>query len=175
MEKSIFRISNKLQKAICLLLLWEGMGQPMALTCFAQQSQTIHLVDHKPLMNPVWETFDQLMYRVSKKDGKTIYTPHFPPVLARMNGKRVTIQGYMVPLKPGWKHSMLLLSVLPLYQCMFCGKDGIPAMTEIMMAYNTKITFSDEPITVKGTVFLNATDKDHAEIQLRDAVLVPKK
>lgn len=55
----------------------------------AQQSDPAHLVDHKPLMNAVWETFDQLMYRVTHKNGQTVYTPHFPERLARLNGKRL--------------------------------------------------------------------------------------
>ena len=53
----------------------------------AQQPDADHLVDHKPLMNRVWETFDQMMYKVTKRDGQTIYTPHFPESLRRLDGK----------------------------------------------------------------------------------------
>ena len=68
-----------------------------------QQSLTEiqHLAEHKPLMSKTWETFDMLMYKVTKKDGQTIYTPHFPPQLAALDGKTVQLQGYMVPLKAG--------------------------------------------------------------------------
>jgi len=141
----------------------------------AQQEQTEHPESHKPLMNAVWTVFDQLMYKVDKSNGKTTYTAHFPPELARLHGQSVTIQGYMVPMRAGRRHSTFMLSVLPLQQCMFCGRDGIPAMTEIRMAYSAKVRFSETPITVKGTVFLNSADKNHAEIQLRNAIVLPKK
>jgi len=141
---------------------------------WAQQGPTEHPESHKPLMNAVWAVFDQLAYKVGKNNGKTTYTPHFPPALARLHGQSVTIQGYMVPMRAGRRHSTFLLSVLPLQQCMFCGRDGIPAMTEIRMAYSAKVGFSETPITVKGTVFLNSEDKKHAEIQLRNAIILPK-
>ena len=43
-------------------------------TASAQQkiNEAQHLTDHKPLMNNVWETFDMLMYKVTKENGKTI-------------------------------------------------------------------------------------------------------
>ncbi|SKB91873.1 hypothetical protein SAMN05660226_03821 [Parapedobacter luteus] len=146
----------------CVLML-------LSLTVSAQQADPTHLVDHKPLMNAVWETFDQLMYKVTHKDGQTIYTPHFPESLKRLDGKTVTLKGYMVPIEPGRRHHVFLLSVLPVYQCMFCGQNGIPPMAEITMADNTKLTFGEEPITIKGTVFLNGEDENRAEIQLRGA------
>ena len=137
----------------------------------AQQPDANHLVDHKPMMNAVWETFDKLMYKVTQKDGQTIYTPYFPESLQRLNGKTVTIKGYMVPIEPGRRHNVFLLSVLPVYQCMFCGQNGIPPMVEISLASGAKLTFGEEPITIKGKVYLNAKDENRAEIQLREAIL----
>lgn len=123
-------------------------------------------------MNAVWEIFDHLMYKVTHKDGQTIYTPHFPESLKRLNGKTVMIKGYMVPIEPGRRHNVFLLSVLPVYQCMFCGQNGIPPMAEIMLADKNKLTFGEEPITIRGKVYLNATDENRAEIQLREAMAV---
>lgn len=138
----------------------------------AQQPSKEHLTDHKPLMNKVWETFDLLMYRVDKKNGKTTYIPHFPEPLAKLNGKTVTISGYMIPSNPGRRHNVFLLSVLPIHQCMFCGQNGIPAMTEITMAYGKKILISETPVAVRGVVLLNSKDKNRTEIRLRDAVVL---
>lgn len=142
------------------------------ITGFAQQPSQMHLVDHKPLMNKVWETFDLLMYRVTKKNGKTTYTPHFPPPLANLNGKTVTISGYMIPFNPGKRHNVFLLSVLPIHQCMFCGQDGIPAMTEITMTHSKKILISETPVRIRGVVLLNDKDKTRTEIQLKNAVIL---
>lgn len=153
-------------------LLSAGMLIFWTVSIRAQQPDATHLVDHKPLMNTVWETFDQLMYKVTHREGQTIYTPHFPEALKRLNGKSVTIKGYMVPIEPGRRHNIFLLSALPVYQCMFCGQNGIPPMVEITIADNKKITFSESPITIRGTVYLNGEDDGQAEIQLHAAVQI---
>lgn len=138
-------------------------------TGFAQQPDRTHLQDHKPLMNEVWKTFDLLMYKVTKQGGKTVYTPHFPERLRRLNGKTVTVSGYMIPFKAGRRHNAFLLSVLPVHQCMFCGQNGIPSMVEVTLAHGKRIGVSEKPITIQGVVYLNSNDKDRTEIQLRDA------
>ncbi|HWK98289.1 MAG TPA: hypothetical protein VNQ55_00010 [Parapedobacter sp.] len=138
----------------------------------AQQPDADHLVDHKPLMNRVWETFDQMMYKVTKRDGQTIYTPHFPESLRRLDGKTVSLRGYMIPIEPGRRHTVFLLSVLPIYQCMFCGQNGIPPMVEVSVAGGEKIPFSESPRSIRGIVHLNASDESRAELQIREAIVL---
>ncbi|TJZ53734.1 hypothetical protein FAZ15_17060 [Sphingobacterium olei] len=136
--------------------------------CHSASAQTnaTHLSDHKPLMNPIWEVIDKLMYKVSKENGKTIYTPHFPAELQRLDGKEVTLKGYMVPIKPGRSHHFFLLSVLPIYQCMFCGQNGIPPMVEINMVNEKKVIFTDQVTTIRGKIYLNAKDSKRTEVQI---------
>lgn len=136
-----------------------------------QQGQTEHIVDHKKLMNDTWKTFDMLMYKVTQKNGKTIYTPYFPPKLANMDGKNVELQGYMVPLKAGFRHNVFLLSVLPVLQCMFCGQNGIPAMVEVTLSNNAKIKLMENPILIKGIVELNKKDNTRTEILIKQATI----
>ncbi len=161
-----------LKSQLCRFSVFTGVLVLFSIGSLAQQADANHLVDHKPLMNLVWETFDQLMYKVTQKDGQTNYTPHFPERLTRLNGKTVTIKGYMVPIEPGRRHNVFLLSVLPVYQCMFCGQNGIPPMVEITLAKGEKLLFSENPIAIKGTVFLNGKDESRAEIQLREAARI---
>ena len=144
------------------------------LICHSASAQTnaTHLSDHKPLMNPIWEVIDKLMYKVSKENGKTIYTPHFPAELQRLDGKEVTLKGYMVPIKPGRSHHVFLLSVLPIYQCMFCGQNGIPPMVEINMVNEKKVIFTEQVITIRGKIYLNAKDSKRTEVQIHQAVVV---
>src|SRR5690606_2444371 len=54
--------------------------------------------DHTPMMNDVWEKINTLMYRVTKQNNQTIYTPHFPPELKGLENKTVELPGYLVPL-----------------------------------------------------------------------------
>lgn len=129
-------------------------------------SSAEHITEHKPLMNETWETFDLLMYKVETKQGKKTYTPYFPPALADLGGKQVTIQGYLIPIQSGFRHNRFLLSVLPIHQCMFCGTDGIPAMVEVTLANNKKERISEKPISIRGKVILNSTDRTRVEILL---------
>ncbi len=165
-NQNVLGFSHPFRKT--LFLAWVMLL--LSLACRAQQADAVHLVDHKPLMNLVWKTFDQLMYKVTQQNGQTVYTPYFPEALKRLHGRTVTLRGYMVPIESGRRHHIFLLSVLPVYQCMFCGQNGIPPMAEITMADNTKLTFSEEPIAIRGTIYLNETDETRTEIQLRNAI-----
>ncbi|TYR32159.1 hypothetical protein FXV77_20070 [Sphingobacterium phlebotomi] len=160
-------------KYILTLILSLGLACFPPLGC-AQQPPTAlqHLQDHKPLMNKVWETFDMLMYKVTKENAKTVYTPHFPAPLAALDGKTVELQGYMIPIKSGFRHNTFMLSVLPIQQCMFCGQNGIPAMVEITLSNGKKERMSDRPVTIKGKTVLNRQQKDRLEIWVTEAVLM---
>lgn len=125
--------------------------------------------DHKPMMNRVWETFDQLMYKVTtENDGTTVYTPHFPDDLKNLDHTVVELPGYMIPFKLGREHHMFMLSVLPVMQCMFCGQNNIPPMIQVVLKKG-KTAFSNEPIKIKGRVYLNTDLEQGAEIQVLDA------
>jgi len=123
-------------------------------------------------MNSVWETFDLLMYKVSTAGGKKVYTPYFPAKLAAMNGKTVTINGYIIPIKSGFKHNRFLLSVLPIDQCMFCGQNGIPAMVEVTLSQGKKIRRTEKPVQIKGKTVLNRQDRSRVEIWIENAMLI---
>ncbi len=129
--------------------------------------------DHTPMMNDTWETINKLMYKVTHKDNETIYTPHFPEALKAIDKKIVTLPGYLVPMHGGRDHETFMLSVLPIMQCMFCGQNDIPPMVEIFMKKGKKVRFTEEPIKIKGRVYLNGnTLEGNSEIQLLDAELI---
>lgn len=129
--------------------------------------------DHTPMMNDVWEKINTLMYKVTKKDNQTIYTPYFPPELKGLENKTVELPGYLVPLHGGRTHDTFMLSVLPIMQCSFCGTNDIPPMIEVIMKKGKNVRFTEDPIKIKGKVFLNTDiSKGNAEIQIRDAELV---
>ncbi len=136
------------------------------------QTKVEHLEDHKPLMNKTWETIDQLMYKVSTQNGKTNYTPYFPPGLKALDGKKVSLSGYLIPIYSGRRHSTFLLSVLPINQCMFCGQNGIPPMVEVTMEGTTKLAFESTPISLQGIIYLNGKDETRAEVQLYKAIKI---
>lgn len=164
-----YKASKSQKNRYKVYLLAIGLNLFCALSMAQTVSKRNHLSDHKPMMNKTWTIFDQLMYKVEKRNGKTHYTPFFPAALKALHGKEVVISGYMVPIHAGRRHHHFMLSVLPVFQCMFCGQDGIPAMVEVRVDQGKKIMFTEEPMTITGTVFLNASDENHSEIQLHQA------
>lgn len=129
--------------------------------------------DHTPMMNETWEVINTLMYKVTKKGNETMYTPHFPDELKSLEGKIVELPGYLVPLHGGRSHDTFMLSVLPIMQCMFCGTNDIPPMIEIVMKKGKNVRFTEDPIRIKGKVFLNSDiTKGNAEVQILEAELV---
>jgi len=137
---------------------------------FAARSQVIP--DHKPMMNDIWQVFDQLMYKVTtEEDGTTVYTPYFPKMLKSLDNTVVTLPGYMIPFDMGRDHHVFMLSVLPVMQCMFCGQNGIPPMVQVTMKHG-KARFSNDPFKIKGKVHLNTNLEKGAEIQLLEAEVI---
>lgn len=129
--------------------------------------------DHTPMMNDTWEKINLLMYKVTKNGNETVYTPHFPPDLKALEKTSVVIPGYLVPLHGGREHDTFMLSVLPIMQCMFCGTNDIPPMIEVYMKKGKNVRFTEDPIRIRGTVFLNSDiSKGNAEIQILDAELL---
>ncbi len=128
--------------------------------------------DHTPMMNNTWEAIDKMMYKVTTKDNKKVYTPYYPPELKKLENKIVELPGYLVPLTSGRNHKTFMLSVLPVTQCQFCGTNGIPPMVEIFMKKGT-VKFTDDPIKVKGMMKFNPEPlQGNAEIQIFDAELI---
>ncbi len=85
--------------------------------------------------------------------------PKFPEDLKKLNGKQVTVEGYVVPVdKTG---SSVALSANPYAACFFCGKAG-PAsvMTVKLKVKNPKYKIDD---FVKFTGKLRLNDEDIKE------------
>lgn len=121
--------------------------------------------DHEPLRSPTWDIIGELRY-IERESGE--YIPLYSSSLQRLEGKEVQLQGYMVPYERGIEHSRFALSVLPLYQCQFCGSDGIPPIVEVEAS--KPINFTYKPITMKGRIRLNPDDTEKLEIILTGAV-----
>lgn len=92
---------------------------------------------------------------VKEVEGYMLF-PKFTEELKKLNGKQVTVEGYVVPVdKSG---SYIALSANPYAACYFCGKAG-PAsvMTVKLKTKNPKYKI-DDYIKFTGLLKLNADD-----------------
>src|SRR6478752_4942847 len=58
----------------------------------------------------------------------------FTNEIKKYAGKPFELEGYIVPIKDGMKQSKFMLSTLPINQCFFCGKNGVPIMVMVELA-----------------------------------------
>jgi hypothetical protein len=102
-----------------------------------------------------------------------IFAPTFPQELKSLEGKEITIEGFYVPFAPEGE-SFIILSKYPQSQCFFCGGGGPESVAEVKFAKDPPRFKTDDLITVKGKLKLNATDLEHMNFIITDAVLISK-
>lgn len=88
-----------------------------------------------------------LLTAVKTKRVKNRLLPVFPDDIQYLNSKTLRVQGYMMPLEPGEKHTHFLVSSVPL-TCPFCMPGGPESMVEVKATSPVKYTM--EPVVVEG-------------------------
>jgi hypothetical protein len=148
-----------IKKGILFLLLISGI-------CSISNAQEHDLL-HDMVKSDLWKKIAKIEYDVIDDYE---YYPIFTPELKNLAGKEVSLRGYMVPLEEGVVHSTFLISVLPINQCYFCGKNGIPMMVEVYM--KKAVRYTDGIISITGKMSLNKTNMAFSyPIAINNAVL----
>ena len=115
-----------------------------------------------------WDIIGDIEFRLTE-DNK-IY-PIYSPRVKRLANKDFLLEGYIIPIKNGMKHSSFMFSTLPINQCYFCGQNGVPIM--ILVEMQEPVKFTSKPVTLQGTLILE--NKDSSEVPpviLRDAKVI---
>ncbi len=121
------------------------------------------------ITSPNWDLVGSIDFR---DVSETEYYPIFNNKVKALVGKPFELEGYMVPIREEPKQVKFLLATLPVYQCNFCGKDGIPIMVMIEMA--TPTVYNEKIVKIRGTVKLNAGNAaSNMPFTLAAAKLVP--
>jgi hypothetical protein len=95
--------------------------------------------------------------------------PDFPESLRKMNGQKITLEGYIIPLQQAGSQDYFVLSRFPYQSCFFCGAAGPETVVEVYALRSFK--FTDERVRVTGTLELNADDPLHLFFLLRDCTV----
>ncbi len=127
-----------------------------------------HEFEHLLVKTPIWDILATLQYREEMLNGEYWGVPDFSDEIKKLDGAIIELKGYMIPIEEGKnQHNNFLISVLPLAQCFFCGKDGIPEMVEVYS--KNALPFTDKIITMKGKLKLNYNDENHFAFMLMDS------
>ena len=119
-----------------------------------------------------WDTLQKLELQQSYDEfiGESTEVPVFSDELKAWNGKRVTIEGYVIPLQTAVEQEYFVLSRFPYNNCFFCGNAGPETVAEVYA--DETITFQDARVQVTGVLRLNADDPLHLFFIFENAEVV---
>jgi hypothetical protein len=120
----------------------------------------------------IWQKLANVTYKKEYNDllGYKIDIPVFGKIVQQMEGKTITVRGYIVPTDGYKSHTEFVFSAFPYSMCFFCGQAGPETVMDI--AAIVGIQFSTEPITLKGKLHLNNKDINRLMYSLSEAEIV---
>ena len=120
----------------------------------------------------VWKTLAKITFKKEYDEmmGFKVDVPVFSKDVEQLNGKEITIKGYIIPVDGYKSHTEFVFSAFPYNMCFFCGGAGPETVMEVTASEPVK--FSTEAIQIKGKLHLNSTDINKLIYSLTDAVLV---
>lgn len=111
--------------------------------------------------------------RFTEEVGTYVPYPIFRPSVKRIEGKKVEIEGYIIPVEETGEESIIVLSANPFSACFFCGMAGPETIMDIKLKKKFKNKFKqDDILTFRGKLRLNDTDLYYLNYILEEAELV---
>ncbi len=120
----------------------------------------------------MWKTLGKLTYKKEYDEmlGFKVDIPVFSNEIQKLEGKEVTIKGYIIPVEGYKSHKEFIFSAYPYSMCFFCGGAGPETVMEVKA--KSPVAFTADPITIKGILHLNATDINKLMFSLSNAEMV---
>ncbi len=119
-----------------------------------------------------WETLRDVTFNKKWFEAEQVYMlyPTFGPAIKKLDNKEVAITGYVIPrdLDAG----LYVLSAFPFSACFFCGGAGPESVMTLNFGKNSRKFKTDERLTFKGTLKLNADDIYELNYILNNAEVV---
>jgi hypothetical protein len=106
----------------------------------------------------VWPKLYDIKYEKAQDEHGEYDKPIFSAATKALNGKVVTLPGYMVPFEKGLKGSQFMFTALPLNACYFCGVGGPESVVEVYT--KAPVTYHEKPVEISGVLKLNDTNPD---------------
>lgn len=105
-----------------------------------------------------WETLRDVTFKKKWYAEEQVYMlyPTFGPSIQKLSGKEVVITGYVLPID--LDANLYVLSAFPYSACFFCGGAGPESVMTLDFKKSTRKFKTDERLTFKGKLKLNADD-----------------
>jgi hypothetical protein len=122
---------------------------------------------YKGFPSLVWPKLYDIQYSKGSDANGTYEKPVFTSEVRKLEGKVVTLPGYLVPFDGGLKARQFMLSSLPLNACFFCGVGGPETVIEVKA--KQEVRYTEKPVEVTGVLRLNDSDPDGMVYTLEQA------
>ncbi len=119
-----------------------------------------------------WKTLSKISFTKTYDEllGFKVDVPVFASEVKKLDGKEITLRGYIIPVEGYRSHSEFIFSAFPYNMCFFCGGAGPETVMEVKSL--TPVKYTTEPITLKGILHLNDSDVNRLMYGLEQAKLV---
>jgi hypothetical protein len=147
--------------------------QKLFFSIFLSFSILFSLTAQDESSNPsMWKTLAKITYKKEYDDflGFKIDKPVFSDDILAMEGKEVSIKGYIIPVEGYKSHKEFIFSAFPYNMCFFCGGAGPETVMEVTASEAVK--YSTDPIVLTGKLILNADDINSLMYKLEGAKMV---
>lgn len=117
----------------------------------------------------LWKTLSRITYTKEYDElmGFKIDKPVFSDEIKALEGKTVTVRGFIIPTEGYKSHTEFIFSAFPYSMCFFCGGAGPETVMEVVT--KTAVKYTAEAITLRGTLKLNADDINRLMYFLEEA------
>ena len=117
-----------------------------------------------------WKTLGKITFTKQYDEllGFKVDVPVFSEDVRRLAGQEITLRGYIIPTDGYKSHKEFVFSAFPYNMCFFCGGAGPETVIEV--AAVDPITFTGDPITIRGKLQLNDEDVNRLIYSLTEVV-----
>ncbi len=116
-----------------------------------------------------WKVLAEIEYTKTTDEYGEIYVPKFSEKIKQLEGKEITLPGYIIPFEGMFKPNQIIVSSLPIASCFFCGTGGPETVAEAHLDGETKYTA--KMVEVTGVLELNDTDTNSLMYILKNATV----
>ncbi len=119
-----------------------------------------------------WKTLSKITFKKQYDEmmGFKVDVPVFSEEVKALDGKEITIKGYIIPVEGYKSHKEFVFSAYPYNMCFFCGGAGPETVMEVTATEGIK--FQADPITLKGILQTNSGDINRLIYSMTKAELV---
>ncbi len=118
-----------------------------------------------------WKILSKISYRKEYDElmGFKIDKPVFSDAIKELDGKQISVKGYIIPVDGYKSHKEFIFSAFPYSMCFFCGGAGPETVMEVRA--KEPIKYTTESITLTGTLRLNGEDINRLMFKIENAVM----